>query len=126
MLTVKPEKNPDVLKPLFAKNGVTYTEYSLAVIARADAEELGLCLFDVNAHLAMIRYLEPKTDLSLADGILRSAIHVALCNGATEAYYDNTAPEELFQKLKFIKNIDKKELNINKLFSSCQNCEKNE
>ena len=67
--------------------------------------------------------VEPQGDVPLADGILRSALHVAAENFVLDAFYDNCAPVELFRLLAFIKNEDEKRLNIDKLFGGC-NCHK--
>jgi hypothetical protein len=55
----------------------------------------------------------------LADGVLRSALHVAAERSAMDARYVDTAPVELFKKLGFIKDADEHTLNIDKLFGGC-------
>ena len=57
----------------------------------------------------------------LADGILRSALHVAAQSFVLDAFYDDSAPVDLFKRLGFIKNADEKRLDIDKLFGGC-NC----
>lgn len=124
MLTVKPEKNPKVVKALFEKNGIHYTPDCGAVLAKEGEKTLGCGLFAMKDGVVTVRYLEPLNDFLLADGILRSTLHVALCNGATDAYYDNFELEVFLEKDRFIKNKTLKQLEIEKLFSSCCSCEK--
>ncbi len=126
MLTVKPEKNPNAVKDLFLQKNIPYTAHAMAVLAKEGEEQVGCCLFTVNGGIATILDLEPQEDFFLADGILRSALHVALCNGVTDAFYDNLALEPFLLKDRFIKNQEIKQLEIEKLFSSCCNCEKND
>ena len=48
----------------------------------------------------------------LADGILRSALHIAAERSIMDARYAENASEELFEKLGFVKNKEEKQLDI--------------
>ena len=122
MIEIHPLRDTDKLCELYKKQNVTINEYSMAVVA-SDREEIqGFCLFELKSDGLLVHSLEPKEDVFFADGILRSALHVGVENGVNEAFYYENAPEKLFETLKFIKNAEKKELNVGKLFSSCQSC----
>lgn len=122
MITVLPVKDNSKVSFLFETNGIEFTSESAAVEAKEKEKVCGYCLFYMNEKEIVIEKIEPLNDIFLADGILRSALHVAVCNNINSAFYGENAPEELFKKLKFILNEENKELNINKLFESCCGC----
>ena len=122
MIEIHPLRDTHKLCELYKKQNVTMNEFSMAVVASDKEEILGFCLFELKNDGLLVHSLEPKDDVFFADGILRSALHVGVENGVNEAFYSENAPEKLFETLKFIKNAEKKELNVGKLFSSCQSC----
>lgn len=122
MIEIHPLRDTDKLCELYKKQSVTMNEYSMAVVASDREEILGFCLFEMKKDGLLVHSLEPKEDAFFADGILRSALHVGVENGVNEAFYSESAPEKLFDTLKFIKNAENRELNVGKLFSSCQSC----
>ena len=69
--------------------------------------------------LQCMDYLISKEDLMLADGILRSALHVAAERSAMDAFYNDASDEGFYQKLGFIKSKEEKRLDIDKLFGGC-------
>ncbi len=122
MIEIHPLRDTVKLAALYKSADVLMTATSMAVVA-ADMEEiLGFCLFEMNDDALLILLLEPKENVSFADGILRAALHVGVENGKSVAFYSENAPEKLFDTLKFIKNAENRELNVGKLFSSCQSC----
>lgn len=124
MLTVLPLKERNELERLYRSHKLEPDGNSAAVVARQGEEMLGYCLFHIASERIVVEILEPQSDLYLADGILRSALHVAVTRGIHNAFYAGTAPEKLLGSLNFIENDEEKRLNIGKLFSSCKNCEK--
>lgn len=123
MIEVRPLRDKEKLSKLYAENNVEMSASSMAVVCTDGDEAIGFCLFDMLDDSIIVHSLSPADDLFLADGILRSALHVGTENGKMSAFYSNTAPIEVFSKLKFIKNAEKRELSVDKLFSSCKNCE---
>lgn len=123
MISVLPCFDEQKIKELFKKHSLTTNTDSGCVIAQCGEECLGYCLYDLTQKGITVRELEPKCDLSLADGILRSALHVAAERSAMDARYSDTAPVDIFKKLDFIISEEEKTLNINKLFGGC-NCKK--
>lgn len=119
MITVLPCKDKEKIRERFLKSGLEYTEKSGFVTAECCDEELGYCLYYLDEKSICILDLEPQNDIMLADGVLRSALHVAAERSAMDARYASTAPKELFKKLDFIKNEDEQTLNIDKLFGGC-------
>ena len=81
------------------------------------------CLYSLTKDKMTVFTVEPQNDILLADGILRSALHVAAENFVLDAFYAKSAPIELFNTLGFIKNKDENRLDIDKLFGGC-NCHK--
>lgn len=109
---------------LFKDNNIEQNENSLCLIAKDGEKDLGFSLFDITKEKMLIKYIEPLNDLSLADGILRSTLHIAAQRFVTDVYYDTTTDKDVFEKLGFIKDKSKKTLNIDKLFMSCQSCKR--
>ncbi len=122
MIEIHPLKEKDKLAVLYKTAGIVMTEQSLAVVMSDGDEILGSCLFDMRNEGLVIHSIEPQGDVMLADGILRSALHVGVQNGIGNAFYSENAPFELINRLGFVKDKDKKELNVEKLFSSCKSC----
>lgn len=123
MLSLFPLDNKEEIADFFRSKGLPYGENSGCVVCKNGEELLGLCLYDLSDKM-IIRYIEPISDIALADGILRSTLHVATERFVTDSFYDDTVPEDFFRKIGFIKNQSEKRLDTDKLFSSCQGCGK--
>lgn len=121
MISVLPCLDKEKIKELFINHNLTVCESSSAVIATQNDEQLGYCLYTLTKTAMCIYALEPQKDIPLADGILRSALHVSAENFVLDAFYDDCAPVALFELLGFIKNAEEKRLNVDKLFGGC-NC----
>lgn len=121
MISVLPSKDRAEIEELFLKHNLVVDGFSSCVIASSGNEVLGYCLYRLDAKTITVFAVEPQNDIMLADGILRSALHVAAENFVLDAFYDDCAPVHLFEVLEFIKNKDEKRLNIDKLFGGC-NC----
>lgn len=124
MITVLPCSSAEEIAEIFGKFGFTPTENSGCVTAKDKDEVLGYCLYELYEKGITILDLTPRDDIMLADGILRSALHVAATISAMDARYAESAPEELFTKLGFVKNADERTLNIDLLFGGCPSCGK--
>lgn len=82
-------------------------------------EIIAYTVFSLLEKSAVIEHIVPEEDIMMADGMLRSTIHVALCRGKGEVFYADTVSEKLLDTLKFVKDKDKKLLDHEKLFGSC-------
>ena len=122
MIEIHPLRDKLLLSELYKKHGVAFGDTSIAIVASDGEEVLGCCLFDMTKESGEVHFIEPVSDVMFADGLLRSALHVCVENGVNIVFYSENAPVSLFERLKFIKNADKRELNVDKLFSSCKNC----
>lgn len=123
MIEIHPLRDKAKVDELYKKYSVAVNASSMAVVATDGDTVLGNCLFDLTAEALTVSALEPADDLFLADGILRAALHVGVENGVNTAFYTETAPVNIFERLEFIKNAENRELNVQKLFTSCKNCE---
>ena len=123
MITVFPEKDSSLIKRIFEDKNIPYNEKSGLVSAKFGDEVLGLCLYYLDEKKIEILYIEPTDDIMLADGILRSALHVASERFIFDARYGENTDSEIFNKLGFIKNAQKRTLDIDKLFGGCH-CQK--
>lgn len=124
MITLSIPDEKEKIARLFKDNNIEQNENSLCLIANDGEKDLGFSLFDITKEKMLIKYIEPLNDLSLADGILRSTLHIAAQRFVTDVYYDTTTDKDVFEKLGFIKDKSKKTLNIDKLFMSCQSCKR--
>lgn len=121
MISVIPCREKGKIEELFKKHNLCVDDFSGCVIASQNEDVLGYCLYNLSPKEMTVFAVEPQSDIPLADGILRSALHVAAENFVFDAFYDDCAPIDLFRTLQFIKNEDEKRLNIDKLFGGC-NC----
>ena len=122
MIEIHPLRDKSKLAGYYKAAGANMNDNSMAVVATDGDDVLGNCLFDMNDDHLLVHHLEPKNDMYFADGLLRAALHVGVENGKMLAFYSDTAPFALFKDLGFIKNAENNELNVEKLFSSCQKC----
>ena len=124
MITLSIPDEKEKIARLFKDNNIEQNENSLCLLATDGKTDFGYSLFDLTKEKMTVRYIEPVTDLSLADGILRSTLHIAAERFVMEVFYADTVDESFFEKLGFIKDKEKKMLNIDKLFMGCQSCGK--
>lgn len=122
MITVLPVKEKEIVKQLFLENGLLFDEKSGVVEAKEKGSTCGYCFYYMGEKSITVEKIIPTDDIFLADGILRSALHVAVCNNINDAFYSDNAPYDLLCKLKFVSDKIEKRLNVNKLFESCCSC----
>ncbi|MBR7071910.1 MAG: hypothetical protein IKI29_07125 [Clostridia bacterium] len=119
MIEVKPITEAVLLQSLFLENGLTVDSFSGGVAARCGEEMLGYCLYSLTEKGITVHCLEPQSDAFLADGVLRSALHVAAERSAMDARYSDSAPAQLLKHLGFIADEKEKKINIDLLFGGC-------
>ena len=119
MITILPVKEKETIVKYYADKGIEFSDNASVVEAKFSDEVLGYCIFDLFSDGITVHTLEPINDIMLADGILRSALHIAAERSAMNALYSEFAPEELFEKLDFILDKKERKLNIDKLFGDC-------
>ena len=124
MLTLAPMAEKKKIAELFNEKGISLSEFSGCVTAKNGDEVLGLCLYELTDKKITVQYIEPLNDIPLADGILRSTLHVAAERSVMNAFYADTLPEDFLKKIGFIKDAEQKSLDIDKLFKSCSGCGK--
>lgn len=125
MITVIPIKDINDIKELYSEFNKPFSENAGVTVARNGEEILGCCFYNLDEEKIIINYLTPENDIMLADGILRSALHIADYRGINAAFYSETAPINLFKTLDFIKNEQEMSLKIEKLHESSCSCQKN-
>ncbi len=121
MITLKPNENKEIVKKYFDDNGFKFSATSGVLEAKCAEEILGFCLYYLDKEGMEILKLSPNDDLSLADGILRSTIHLACERFILNVSYGENADISVFEKLNFIKDKEKRLLDADKLFGGC-NC----
>ena len=122
MLEIKVLTDENKIRELLNQVGAA-PSFDRGIMAAVDGEEvIAFSVFTLSADSMTVEYIVPDSDVPLADGMLRSTIHVALSRGKNEVYYAETVSEKLLKLLKFIKDPEKKLLDSDKLFESCCGC----
>ncbi len=122
MLQVLVCDDEKVVKNLFEQNGLILNDNSFALRALSGEEMLGFCLFEISGDKITVLCVNPEKDRLLADGLIRSTLHVGCERGVTEAFYGEKVSEELLLKIGFIEEKANKKLKLQNLYSDCCNC----
>ena len=122
MITLSVVDDGQKTAEFYEKVGLEKNENSHCLWAKNGEEMLGYSLFDIDTEKMTVRFIEPINDIALADGILRSTLHVAAERFVMNAFYADSVPEDFLNKIGFIKDEKEKRLDIDKLFKSCTNC----
>lgn len=124
MLQIKPQNDEKKLKELYGAAGIPFSGNSVGIEAYDGENMIGYCLFSVEDRRMTILALTPANDLSLADGIVRSALYVGICRSVIDAYYtENKEIENLLLRLDLIEDKATKRINIGRLFNTCECCQ---
>lgn len=124
MLEILVCEEKEKTKELYETLGLEYKAEHIAIRAMAGEYCLGFALFSIDENCETVFAVEPKTDIMLADGLLRSALHVGCERGITEAYYTGEDYVELYKKIDFIEDLKTKRLKLQNLFTDCCSCKK--
>lgn len=122
MLTLAPLKDKEEIEAIFNDKKIPFNEFSGVVKAKDGKDVIGMSLYELTNEKMTVFYIEPVSDIPLADGILRSTLHVAAEKSIMSAYYDEPIDVGFLKRIDFIKNEDEKSLQIDKLFKSCCSC----
>ena len=119
MVEVK-EFSSATAEDLYKAGGLEYNPEVSKAIAALDGENtLGTCLYDITDSSITIRFLNPSTDFTMADSMLRSALFIAANRGIMEAYFLEPVKAELIKRLGFLGNEANKTIDITNLFNPC-------
>ncbi len=122
MLTLAPLKNKEEIESIFKNKNIPFGKFSGVVTANDGEKVIGMSLYELTNDKMTVFYIEPVSDIPLADGILRSTLHVAAERSIMSAYYAEPMDISFLKKIDFIKNEEEKSLQIDKLFKSCCSC----
>ena len=122
MLEVLICKDANTVAALYQKHLQPVTPESRLIRAMLGEECLGYCLFSIVGEKALVHTVVPAEDFMLADGLLRSALHVACQQGVAEAFYTDPLFEPLYEKIGFIQDKTEHRLKLNNLYSGCCHC----
>ncbi len=122
MVEVLKISDVNVIKSTYAAKNIEYKIGDMLINATENGDIIGQALFYADTEKIVLHYLEPKEDILLLDGLIRSVLHYASENCIKEAYFEKTAPIDKLQKLGFIEDLDKKSLKMLGLIGSCENC----
>ena len=122
MLEVLVCNNKEEVEKLYKSSDITMPENGLAVRAICGKEMLGFSLFEIKENSITVLFLTPENDRLLADGILRSTLHVGTERGVTKAFYGEKISEELLAKINFLEDREERLLKLQNLFTDCCNC----
>ncbi len=126
MLEILVCEDKNITKDLFESVNLEYKDDFLAIRAMDKENCLGFALFSIEENVETIFSVEPKNDRMLADGLLRSALHVGCERGVTEAYYSGENYLDLYEKIDFVEDKAKHKLKLQNLFTDCCCCNKEE
>lgn len=126
MLEILVCEDKKITEELYKSLDIEYKDEFLAIRAMAGEECLGFALFKIEGNAETVFAVEPANDRMLADGLLRSALHVGCERGITEAFYSGEKFTELFEKIDFIEDKDTHKLKLQNLFTDCCACKKQE
>ena len=124
MLEILVCEDKEKVKELYLSLNIEYKDEYLAIRAMAGDDCLGFALFEINGGAETVFAVEPKCDALLADGLLRSALHVGTERGITKAYFCGDDYVELYKKIDFIEDNETKKLKLQNLFTDCCSCKK--
>jgi hypothetical protein len=124
MLEVLVCKDHNITQKLFKEAEVALPQTPLAIRAMNGEEMLGFCLFDIEDEKETVLFLSPEKDTLLADGLIRSALHVGTQRNITEAFYGEKVSTDLLKKINFLEDEKEKKLKLQNLFTDCCNCGK--
>ncbi|MCQ2455559.1 MAG: hypothetical protein MJ090_05420 [Clostridia bacterium] len=119
MITLLPEKDNAVIKKAFEDKNIEYNENAGMLSVKSGDEMLGFCLYFLDSEKMTIAEIEPKDDIMLVDGIVRSTIHIASERFILDIRYSENIDENVFEKIGFIKDKNKRTLDADKLFGGC-------
>ena len=122
MITLGPLRDRNEAEKLFTQHNIEFNDNRNCLTAFDGKEIIGLSFYELDKEKMTVLKVLPTDDLGLADGILRSTLHIATERSVMKAYYAETVSEEFLKKLGFIKNEQEKLLDIDKLFKSCCSC----
>ena len=124
MLQILVCEDKNITENLYQSLNLEYKAEYLAIRAMDREECLGFALFCINEKSEIVFAVEPKEDRLLADGLLRSALHVGCERGIIEAFYSCDDYVELYKKINFIEDVEQNKLKLQNLFTDCCSCKK--
>jgi len=107
MIELRPLEENDKIKKFYDNINFPCNEFSGVVVATEREKQIGFCLYDLTDKKMVIKKIEPIADIPLADGILRSTLHVAAERSIMDTFYEGEELEKLCEKLNFIKSKKK-------------------
>lgn len=120
MLSVAAVQDKNKIKEYFKENTLEFFENCGCMEAKCGKEVLGFCLYSLFEDKMTIYKIVPENDFLLADGVLRSTLHLADRRGIVNVYCTSTS-ESFCRKAGFIKNAEEMLLDISLLSKDCRN-----
>lgn len=122
MIEVLKTEDKDLIKETYSAKNIEYNDGDMLISATENGVIIGQILFSATDKEIILKYAEPKEDILLLDGLVRSMLHFASENCIEKAFYTDSAPIEQLNKLRFIDDLDNKSLKMLGLLGSCENC----
>ena len=122
MIEVLKVLDADVIKKAYIAKNIDYKDGDMLICATENNSTIGQIMFSNSNEAITLKFAEPKNDILLLDGLVRSMLHYASENCIQKAYYLETAPIEQLFKLGFIENEEEKQLKMLGLLGCCENC----
>ena len=122
MIEVLKVSDKNVIKDTYIAKNIDYNDGDMLICATENNNVIGHILFSCTNDAVVLKYAEPKEDILLLDGLIRSMLHYASENCIKSAFYADTAPVEQLAKLRFIDDTGIKSLKMLGLLGCCENC----
>lgn len=116
MIEVKLVTDFAKVKELCNACGICDTDRKNIMAATDKGEVLAYSVFFMDENSMTICRVVPTNDYLLADGIIRSTMHIAVTRGIDKLYYTDDVDEKMLSTLRFIKQKEEKLLDCQVLF----------
>ncbi len=126
MIEVRPSKNAEEIKAIFALHGIELCEGAMAMNAIENGKVVGSAVFSsIGDKLTLLSVIYPPDDIYVCDLVSRAVMNYGANRDAMYCELGESAPKKEFLMFGFIENIDETSVNIIKTFTMCTNCKKN-
>ena len=119
MLEIKIAGDCALVKELCEKNGLSACDSRFVMAATDKGEVIAYTVFSLLNDSLYLERVVPLDDPLMADGMIRSTLHVAAERGLAEAFYTDGVDETVLKRFRFVKDSERKTLDVGILFTDC-------
>ena len=116
MLEIKVLTDRETVEKLCRDCGILDAARQNVLAATDKGEIIAYTVFSMDEENLWLSHIVPPDDIMMADGMVRSTMHVAVTRGIDKIFYKETVNEEMLSKLGLIKSKEEKTLDSEALF----------